>query len=155
MTYTMLWENITTCFLKNIATQTSERLPFILSGKSALPHVSFSYLFRGTFVSSESGRINLTDVDATTSRIFSDVKHFSFVPTLSIELNELQARYPLNDGSTMPCLGLGVYRMTPEEAYNSTRAALSCGYRLIDTARLHSCFFDYKALCLLSDDTQI
>lgn len=40
----------------------------------------------------------------------------------------------LNDGHTIPQLGLGVWELTPEEAYTSTRAAIAAGVRHIDTA---------------------
>ncbi len=40
----------------------------------------------------------------------------------------------LNDGNTIPQLGLGVWELTPEEAYTSTRAAIAAGIRHIDTA---------------------
>lgn len=40
----------------------------------------------------------------------------------------------LNDGHTIPQLGLGVWELTPEEAYSSTRAAIAAGIRHIDTA---------------------
>lgn len=40
----------------------------------------------------------------------------------------------LNDGHHIPQLGLGVWELTPEEAYASTRAAISAGIRHIDTA---------------------
>lgn len=40
----------------------------------------------------------------------------------------------LNDGRAIPQLGLGVWELTPEEAYTSTRAAVTAGIRHIDTA---------------------
>lgn len=40
----------------------------------------------------------------------------------------------LNDGHTIPQLGLGMWELTPEEAYTSTRAAIAAGIRHIDTA---------------------
>ena len=40
----------------------------------------------------------------------------------------------LNSLEKMPVLGLGVFRCSPEEAYNSVRLALDAGYRYIDTA---------------------
>ena len=43
----------------------------------------------------------------------------------------------LNNGYEMPQLGLGTWRLTPEEAENSTYHALKYGARLIDTARYY------------------
>lgn len=40
----------------------------------------------------------------------------------------------LNNGVRMPALGLGVYQASPEDTVVAVEAALSCGYRLIDTA---------------------
>jgi 2,5-diketo-D-gluconate reductase A len=43
-------------------------------------------------------------------------------------------RVTLNNGRRMPQLGLGTWRLTPEEAYPAVLHALKAGYRLIDTA---------------------
>lgn len=40
----------------------------------------------------------------------------------------------LNNGVVMPALGLGVFQTPPDETRDAVRAALDCGYRLIDTA---------------------
>src|SRR5437763_3379148 len=40
----------------------------------------------------------------------------------------------LNNGVEMPALGLGVFQTPPDETRDAVRAALSAGYRLIDTA---------------------
>src|SRR5947208_6886108 len=40
----------------------------------------------------------------------------------------------LNNGVEMPALGLGVYQTPPDETRDAVRAALSAGYRHIDTA---------------------
>jgi diketogulonate reductase-like aldo/keto reductase len=40
----------------------------------------------------------------------------------------------LNNGVTMPALGLGVFQSSPEETTAAVAAALRAGYRLIDTA---------------------
>jgi diketogulonate reductase-like aldo/keto reductase len=40
----------------------------------------------------------------------------------------------LNNGVTMPALGLGVFQSPPEETVNAVETALREGYRLIDTA---------------------
>jgi 2,5-diketo-D-gluconate reductase A len=47
----------------------------------------------------------------------------------------MQPRLPLRDGSSIPQLGLGVYRVEPAATADVVGAALSCGYRLIDTAQ--------------------
>lgn len=44
----------------------------------------------------------------------------------------------LNNGISMPLLGLGVYDMHAEEAIYATRFALETGYRLIDTASMYN-----------------
>lgn len=43
----------------------------------------------------------------------------------------------LNNGILIPEIGLGTFRIEPEDAYNSVRHALSIGYRLIDTANFY------------------
>lgn len=43
----------------------------------------------------------------------------------------------LNNGRTMPILGIGTYRLSQNEAENSVYWALSDGYRLIDTAHIY------------------
>lgn len=50
----------------------------------------------------------------------------------------LQDKALLNDGNSMPWVGLGVY-LAPEgsEVENSVRWALEMGYRLVDTARIY------------------
>ena len=40
----------------------------------------------------------------------------------------------LNNGVEIPALGLGVFQSRPEETAGAVEAALSDGYRLIDTA---------------------
>jgi diketogulonate reductase-like aldo/keto reductase len=40
----------------------------------------------------------------------------------------------LNDGNEIPQLGLGVYEMSDDEAYQAVKWALEAGYRHIDTA---------------------
>jgi len=41
---------------------------------------------------------------------------------------------PLNDGTTIPQLGLGVFQMTPEQAEAAVIEAHRAGYRLVDSA---------------------
>ncbi|KAI0041719.1 aldo-keto reductase [Auriscalpium vulgare] len=55
----------------------------------------------------------------------------------------LQSTITLNDGTQLPRFGLGVYEMTEDEAYQSTKWALEAGYRLIDTAD----WYDNEAAC--------
>ncbi len=43
----------------------------------------------------------------------------------------------LNNGISMPLLGLGVYDMHAQEAIAATRFAIETGYRLIDTASMY------------------
>lgn len=43
----------------------------------------------------------------------------------------------LNDGNKMPSLGLGTFMLKPNEAEEAVYNALSCGYRLIDTANAY------------------
>ena len=40
----------------------------------------------------------------------------------------------LNNGVTIPALGLGVFQTPPDETRDAVRAALAAGYRHIDTA---------------------
>lgn len=44
---------------------------------------------------------------------------------------------PLNDGHWMPRVGLGVYKMTDDEAAAAVEVALAAGYRGIDTAAMY------------------
>ena len=43
----------------------------------------------------------------------------------------------LNDGKTIPQLGLGVWQLSDEDTYTSVRAAIEAGYRHIDTAAIY------------------
>ncbi len=46
--------------------------------------------------------------------------------------------FKLNNGISMPLLGLGVYLMRPgRETYQAVKTALEAGYRLVDTAALY------------------
>lgn len=42
--------------------------------------------------------------------------------------------FKLNDGITIPSIGLGTWQSSKEDAYTATLSALKAGYRLIDTA---------------------
>ncbi len=53
------------------------------------------------------------------------------------ELN-LATRFNLNDGNSIPCFGLGVFRSPSGEiTRNAVRTAIEFGYRHIDTARVY------------------
>jgi diketogulonate reductase-like aldo/keto reductase len=53
--------------------------------------------------------------------------------------DRLDARYALNQGPEIPCLGLGVFKMEPgEQTRKAVEWALEAGYRLIDTAALYA-----------------
>lgn len=43
----------------------------------------------------------------------------------------------LNDGATIPQIGLGVWQLNDDETYTSVRAAIDAGYRHIDTAKIY------------------
>ena len=43
----------------------------------------------------------------------------------------------LNNGIKMPMAGIGTFQLSPDEAEASVISALSCGYRLIDTANAY------------------
>lgn len=58
----------------------------------------------------------------------------------------------LNNGISMPLLGLGVYDMHAEEAINATRFALETGYRLIDTAAMYE---NEKEIGIAVNESQI
>eukprot|EP01134_Creolimax_fragrantissima_P005318 CFRG5318T1 len=53
------------------------------------------------------------------------------------ELNVTTAVKVLNDGRSIPIVGLGVYQATPEDTYEAVTTALKIGYRHIDTAQLY------------------
>jgi 2,5-diketo-D-gluconate reductase A len=42
--------------------------------------------------------------------------------------------FTLNNGVTMPALGLGVFQAAPQQTVDAVEAALSIGYRHVDTA---------------------
>src|SRR3954465_10117271 len=42
--------------------------------------------------------------------------------------------FKLNNGISMPSVGLGVFQSSPEDTIHAVEAALAAGYRLIDTA---------------------
>jgi diketogulonate reductase-like aldo/keto reductase len=57
---------------------------------------------------------------------------------MSITLKSSVGNVKLNNGISMPLLGLGVYLMRPgRETYQAVRTALEVGYRLIDTASFY------------------
>ncbi len=43
----------------------------------------------------------------------------------------------MNDGHTIPQLGIGVYKIPPAHTAGAVRSALECGYRHVDTAALY------------------
>jgi diketogulonate reductase-like aldo/keto reductase len=43
----------------------------------------------------------------------------------------------LNDGTQIPFIGFGTWQLSPKEAYDSVIAAVTAGYRLIDTAKIY------------------
>ena len=43
----------------------------------------------------------------------------------------------LNDGTSIPQIGLGTYRLEDDDAYRVASEALEIGYRHIDTARIY------------------
>ena len=45
--------------------------------------------------------------------------------------------FKLNNGITMPSVGIGTFLLEPKDAQNSVREALKFGYRLIDTANAY------------------
>lgn len=47
------------------------------------------------------------------------------------------ANIELNDGRTIPQIGLGVWQLSDDETYSSVRAAIEAGYRHIDTAAIY------------------
>ena len=46
----------------------------------------------------------------------------------------------LNNGIEMPQVGIGTFMLSRNEAYDSVKAALSIGYRLIDTANAYCAY---------------
>lgn len=51
--------------------------------------------------------------------------------------SSIDGRVELNDGHSMPAVGLGSLRMSADETDATVRAALRAGYRLIDTAAVY------------------
>jgi 2,5-diketo-D-gluconate reductase A len=58
----------------------------------------------------------------------------SLNPTRLNTLKGMDMELSLNNGVTMPALGLGVFQSPPEETTAAVEAALAAGYRHIDTA---------------------
>ena len=55
-----------------------------------------------------------------------------------LDMAALQERFRLSNGLRMPKIALGTWQITDaSEAYEATLAALMCGYRHIDTARVY------------------
>lgn len=52
-------------------------------------------------------------------------------------MTDLSAPVRLNDGIAMPRIGYGTYKVGDDEAQQAVEAALSTGYRLIDTAEMY------------------
>ncbi|HEU4412211.1 MAG TPA: aldo/keto reductase [Polyangiaceae bacterium] len=52
-------------------------------------------------------------------------------------MNVTTARVELNNGTSLPRVGLGVFRARPGEAKRAVLAALRAGYRHVDTARVY------------------
>lgn len=53
---------------------------------------------------------------------------------MTIDLTAPNPAFTLNNGVTMPALGLGVFQTPPEETSAAVAEALRIGYRHIDTA---------------------
>lgn len=45
--------------------------------------------------------------------------------------------FELSNKVKIPAMGIGTFLLSPDQAENSVKAALSCGYRLIDTANAY------------------
>ncbi len=45
--------------------------------------------------------------------------------------------FELNNGVTIPMLGLGTFQMSPDQAQKAVVSALESGYRLLDTANAY------------------
>lgn len=52
-------------------------------------------------------------------------------------IDSIADRLPLNNGTEMPGLGLGVFKMSDDEVKTAVAAALDTGYRSIDTAAVY------------------
>jgi 2,5-diketo-D-gluconate reductase A len=53
-------------------------------------------------------------------------------------MNPLEThRLPFHDGHSIPQIGLGVYKISDDEAATVVRSAIEAGYRLIDTASMY------------------
>jgi methylglyoxal/glyoxal reductase len=78
----------------------------------------------------QKNRADRTAGESGTVFVFLDVMN---QPTLK----NTQASVILNNGASMPMLGLGVYDMHRREAERTVLDALEIGYRLIDTAAMY------------------
>ena len=46
-------------------------------------------------------------------------------------------RFTLNNGTTIPALGIGTFLMEPDDAQAAVTSALQSGYELVDTANAY------------------
>lgn len=66
----------------------------------------------------------------------------------SRESSRMIPKYKLNDGTEMPALGLGTYRVAPgQQTYEVVKTALKLGYRMIDTAEAYGNEADVGRAC--------
>lgn len=77
-----------------------------------------------------------TDTSVDTTDTPSINNHFESEDVGAFDLEK--GTVLLNNGRTMPILGIGTYRLSQSEAENSVYWALRDGYRLIDTAHIYS-----------------
>lgn len=49
----------------------------------------------------------------------------------------MPARYELLDGTTLPAIGAGLYKVAPDQAYETVSSAVAAGYRLLDGAMFY------------------
>lgn len=81
-----------------------------------------------------SGIISDTEMPNDTTDVLSDNSSASTdIGVFDLEKGTVL----LNNGQTMPILGIGTYRLSQSEAENSVYWALRDGYRLIDTAHIY------------------
>lgn len=53
---------------------------------------------------------------------------------------------PLNDATTLPALGFGLYKVEPEQAADVVVAGVEAGYRLVDGAEFYHNEADRKSV---------
>lgn len=129
----------TTAFLNNESVEI-DTASVIINGRTMLPirFIAESFNFNVDWDPNEK-TITIEKEEA----IEADNKPIQQLNQYNADFDMERGTVMLNSGYEMPILGIGTFRLTPEQAENSVYNALKDGYRLIDTA---NAYMDEKAV---------